>query len=465
MATRLAHRGFLLVVLVFLWGCASTYTEKIEEGLSSYRQGRMAQAESSFNDAESRTRDVHLTRLELGMTRLALDRPADAAASFQRAIDRMDSLTTGNNLRTAASYVLDDTLEDYPGAPFEQICARLFNGMAYLLQENPYENFSAAYRDMDIKMEQIEAYYERSYMFDGDGESAEFSFQIPPVAKYFAALAAEQRHELDNAEIYLKQALEGMPGCSFFRSELKRVEQGGRENRLFVFALLGMVPHKIETTSEELTAVLRGIKALLAVVKPKSNPGPIERTVLTAPVQIPGYPQRKPLWHGGFEVVPSRGGGGGGVSTQLVADFDRYAREEYRALLPGLLIRTAVRRLIKEATGQMVGQAVIKDNKKASKLIGDVVSSLFSVAETVDTRSWCTLPYAFHAASLELPAGCRSVILTPQRPCGGTLGPPIELALDRSNTEPAYMLIIQPGPRSRPFVLVDAEHRIAPATP
>jgi len=443
-----------LLVFSCLMGCA-TYTDLIEGGLMQYESGRMDGALNSFAAAEAETSDTHLVQLEKGMTVLALNNPRQAVAEFTKAINKMDTLTTGSAVSDAASYVLDDTVADYPGAPFEQISARFFLGLSYLMMANPFENVSAACRDMDNKMEQIEAYYERTYQFDAEGNEAEFSFQIPPVAKYFAALAAEQRGEFDSAEIYLRQAIAGAPGCGFFRSEAERMRAGTQQNLVFVFALVGLVPHKIETESQELTALLQGMKALYSIAEPENSPHALDRVALTAPVRIPGYPKQKPFWHGGFDVgVP----GGTTDTTAMVADFDSYARAEYEMMLPGILIRAAVRRVIKEAAGHAAGSSMTEDGD-AGKLIGDLFASIASAAETIDTRSWCTLPREVHACRLQVAQETETIFVAPRGTNGNRSGQNIDISLDLSDPSPAFILVIQPGRGMAPIVLVDEAHR------
>ena len=446
--------GIGLLVFSCLVGCA-TYTDLIEDGLIQYGSGRMDGALNSFAAAEAETGDTHLVQLEKGMTDLALDNPRRAVNDFTSALNRMDALTTGSAVRDAASYVLDDTVADYPGAPFEQISARFFLGLSYLMMPDPFENVSAACRDMDNKMEQIEAYYERTYQFGADGNEAEFSFQIPPVAKYFAALAAEQRNELDSAEIYLRQAIAGAPGCAFFRNEAERMKAGTRQNLVFVFALVGMVPHKIETQSDELTALLQGMKALYSIAEPENSPNAVDRVLFTAPVRIPGYAKRRPFWHGGFDVGVH---GGASATTAMVADFDSYVRAEYEMMLPGILIRAAVRRAIKEAAGHAAGASMTEDGETA-KLLGDLFASIASAAETIDTRSWCTLPREVHACRLQVAQETKKIFLAPRAANGARSGQNIDVSLDLSNTSPAFVLVIQPGKGMAPIVLVDEAHQ------
>jgi len=446
--------GIGLLVFSCLVGCA-TYTDLIEDGLIQYGSGRMDGALNSFAAAEAETGDTHLVQLEKGMTDLALNNPRQAVNDFTSALNRMDALTMGSAVKDAASYVLDDTVADYPGAPFEQITARFFLGLSYLMLPDPFENVSAACRDMDNKMEQIEAYYERTYQFGADGNEAEFSFQIPPVAKYFAALAAEQRNELDSAEIYLRQAIAGAPGCAFFRNEAQRMTAGTRQNLVFVFALVGMVPHKIETQSDELTALLQGMKALYSIAEPENSPHAVDRVLFTAPVRIPGYAKRRPFWHGGFDVAVA---GGASATTAMVADFDSYARAEYEMMLPGILIRAAVRRVIKETAGYAVGTSMTEDRETA-KLLGDLFSSIASAAETIDTRSWCTLPREVHACRLQVAPDTKKISLAPRAANGNRSGRNIDVSLDLSNASPAFVLVIQPGKGMAPIVLVDEAHQ------
>lgn len=459
------HFLFLLLLLAAFPGCA-TYTEKIEKGLHAYRAGRMEEARETFENTLGESRNDHLARLECGMAGLALRNPDAAVSDFSRAIDRMDSLVRGSAARDTASYLLDDTVRDYVGAPYEQICSRAFLCLAYMIKAGRFEDVAAACRDMDGKMESIEAWYNRSYQCYDRGRPVEFAFQIPPVAKYLAALVEERNGNMDNAGLYMKQALQSMPDCGYFRAEARRMQRRSSENRVFVFALLGMTPHKIATVSRELTGLLEGIKTVLVWVDPQNNPDAVSRQNLTAPVKIPAYPRRSPFWHGGFEVKAKDGSGQ--TVTDAVADFDRYAREEYDALLPGLLIRTAVRRTIKEAAGQLIGKQFEGEKKKGqqkaeraelAKLIGDFFGSLFAAVETVDTRSWCTLPRELHAACLEVEPGTASIVLAPRSPAGGSLGGRIEVPLDLSQPGPAVVIVVHPARGTRPIVIVDEAHR------
>ncbi len=459
-------RSFLVLVTILLvtaFPACATYTEKIEEGLEAYRTGRMAEARGVFENALGETRNDHLARLEQGMAGLAMGDSTGAVNDFSQAITRMDSLVGGSAVRETTAYLLDDTVRDYVGSPYEQICSRVFLSLAYMLQAGKFEDVAAACRDMDGKMEAVEAYFKRSYQYDGNGRPAEFAFQIPPVAKYLAALAEERNRNLDNAGLYMKQALQSMPGNSYFRNEANRMQHGPHDNIVFVFALLGMTPHKQPKTCQELTGVLKGIKTILVWLDPQNNPDALSRRVLTAPVKIPAYPKRRPFWHGGFLVETK--GGGVQAETECVADFDRYAREEYDTLLPGLLMRTAVRRIIKEAAGQMIGKQFEGEKKNGKherselgKLIGDFFASLFTAVETVDTRSWCTLPREVHAACLEVDPMTHTIVLAPRKPGGGRLGTRIEVPVDMTQPGPAVVLVVHPGRGARPICIVDEAH-------
>lgn len=455
--------GFRLwaVAAILLFSACKTYTEKIGDGLEYYRGGRMADAREEFRELlEDGGRDVHLYRLERGMTQIALGESNAAVQDFMAAINHLDSLVRESVTSDIGSLLIDDTVRPYLGAPFEQISARIFLSLAYMTMSGHFEDAAAACRDLDLKMEQIEACYNHSYQVDAEGEPANFSFQIPPLGKYLAALAAERRGYLDNAGIYMRQVLDSMPHSEFFKSEAERMKRGEKDHLVFVFALTDMVPHKIETVSKELTGLVKGIKVVYAIAKPESNPNAISRSVLTAPVRIPDYPRRAPVWHGGFSVRAA--GGDQPVRTEMVADFDRYARKEFDTLRSGILIRAAVRRLIKETAGQVVGKQASKD-KDTQKILGDLFASITSAMETVDTRSWCTLPREFHAARLSLGPDVASLNLQPLTPGGGRLGPEITVPLDLSDSRPAFVLVVHPGRRMQPIVLVDEDHRLRPA--
>ncbi len=452
---------FILAILIaFLCPACAHYSQKIEQSILSYESGQMEKARDTFQSTMKGSRDAHLLQLEKGMCDLSLGHTKVAVSDFTVSINSFDRLMKGSRIRQGASFILDDAVRDYVGAPYEVISARIFLGLAYLLMSDHFEDVSAACYNLDDKMEQIEFYYERSYPFDGRGHASNFSFQIPPLGKYFAALAAERRGELDNAGIYMRQAVSGMPSCGYFREEASRMKRSRKDNLVFVFALVGMAPRKQVSVSRELTALTAGIRTLYAATDPKHRLNDVAlQTVLTSPVKIPGYPKRVPFWHRGFSVKPSEDNRG--VRTQVVADFDQYAREEHKTLLPGILMRAAVRRLIKEVAVHAAAEQV-KDQDL--KLLTRTFTGLaLTQTERVDTRSWTTLPREVHAASLSVSSGCRSLVVTAETLGGGRLYPDITVPIDVSQPGPTFIVIIHPSKRARPIVFVDESHRPKPA--
>ncbi|MEW6745881.1 MAG: hypothetical protein AB1486_24330 [Planctomycetota bacterium] len=453
---RYHHLASTLATALVFEACSATHLEKEEPGLRAYQAGAMAEARDTFRELAKETPDDrHLFQLEEATANLGLGDVEAATASFSEAIARLDSLRGEDPLTDLTSLLLDDTVRNYAGSPYEQTMARIFWAFAYLLGAGPerMENVSAVCRDLDGKMESIEAYYNRAYPYDGDGNASQFSFQIPPLGKYLAALAAAHRGELDSAEIYMKQAQAGLPDSGFLREEIRRMRRARHadDRVVLIVALAGMAPRKVEVVSEDLTGALQGMKALYYSLNPHDDADIFLNAVLTAPVVVTDIEPPEHRWHAGFIVTPQ---GGEPVLTERLADIDAYARQEFDSLRSAMLTRAGLRRLLKEVGGQV--------GAKQAHLpveVGSGIASIFSATETADLRGWYTLPRDIQVAHLTLPSAVSSITLMPRRPGGAPMGPEVSLQVDLSNADPALILVFHPDEGTRPIVLLDASHR------
>ncbi len=460
-------RKNLLLILVAsaclaLQACA-TYTEKIQGIMEGcYEKGRMEEAGKGFQDLIADGDNVHLLRLEKGMAEIASGNANASVKEFEAAINQMVALSRKSTLKELASLIIDDTIQEYSAAFYEQVCARIFWSMAYMLMKGRFEDVSAVFRDLDNKMEQIEAFYSHSYNSDGRGNKlkpSEFDFHIPALGKYLEALTAERRGELDNARLYMEQAKKSMPECRYFVQEDSRIRRRESDNLVFVFAMLGTIPRKKAGVSQELTALVEGIKLLhSAIVKEKSE-NTIPRALMTAPVKIPVYENRRPFWHGGLSVKPVPGNVS--VETQKVADFDMYARKWHKEILPGIMIRAAVRRIIKEAIARGISDELTEEEDMRG-FIEAFLSCFFGSTETVDTRSWCTLPRECHAACIKLLPDTQAVTITAKGANRGKRWGEITVPIDCANPAPAFVFVFHPGRDCAPIIIVDEAHRVGP---
>ena len=453
----------LFIVVLVLSACSATYTDKADKGIYFYQKGKVVQSRANFNRELAGSIDDHLFKLERGMTFLADTSPKAAQSAvndFTKAGNKMERMRKGRTTWSVASYLLDDTVRDYVAMPFEQVAVKLLTALSYMRMPNCFEDVSAACRDMDVEMEKIEAFFKVRYKHDKDGNQPNFSFKVPPVAKYVASIAAEQRGETDNALIYLSQAINQMPRSNFLMDQLYRIKSGKKSRLVYVLSLLGTAPRKyeIECDEDDIKDLMKGIETIYKLVDPATR-GNFQEEAFTLPILIPAYAPRTYFWHGGYSIKQE--GGSRSVDTECLADFDLYARKEFKKIGPQILMRAVIRRAVKMGISKLTRMA-ITDDQRYSSLVEGLINLALTSTETIDTRSWLTLPREFHVACLPYEKGSEKIILTRKAPGGSLLKEKIEVDLDMKKQGPAFVLVIHPSPSAEPIVIVDQDHMRTP---
>jgi hypothetical protein len=93
--------------------------------------------------------------------------------------------------------------------------------------------------------------------------------------------------------------------------------------------------------------------------------------------------------------------GGGIVAAEPALDLGAVAHADFEARLPGILLKTVARAVVKEL-GR--GQA-----KKKDSTLGALVNALNVATEQADTRGWIFLPRRIHVLEAALPAGKNTI--------------------------------------------------------
>ena len=139
-------------------------------------------------------------------------------------------------------------------------------------------------------------------------------------------------------------------------------------------------------------------------------------------------------------------GGGLQVSTVPIADMDAILAQEFDERLPGIITRTVISTLIKEAAYRAAQYAAWHSSNNAGAKLGallavTIVGSTYRYAmATADTRCWETLPKEFQLAQLPMPAD-RKLTLSP---VGGT-GAPMEVRIP-PEAKSAIVYVHAPNP-------------------
>jgi len=129
--------GFLLFIAAgFSAGCASTH---LNSARRDYFAGRYQEAAASLDDRSFPEKDRVLFMMERGMIRQAAGDYEGSTRDLIDAYNTLESMTTVSVTKDSASFVINDSIQEYRGAPFERTLLHAFTAKNHLL-ESHWEN-------------------------------------------------------------------------------------------------------------------------------------------------------------------------------------------------------------------------------------------------------------------------------------------------------------------------------------
>jgi hypothetical protein len=194
-------------------------------------------------------------------------------------------------------------------------------------------------------------------------------------AHYLAGYFFEVTGESSLAEPGYRNALQLAPHKQIIQSSLKNVgrrKPGARESDVLFVVESGFAP------------------AWKSITIPV--PVPRQNGLILTPLSFPVVKSEQP----GF-VPPSLSVGGRQLPVETLANVDAMARRVLKDQMPGIIVRTIVRAVVK---------SVAQDGaNKASPVLGIIANVAAVVTEQADERSWRTLPERVSVARGILPFG------------------------------------------------------------
>lgn len=128
-AARPALLAAVCVPLLFT-GCSTP----LAGARQYFYAGRLPQAEAALTNVVPRPKDKVLFLMERGTIRGQRGEYADSSKDYIAAADEIDRLWTISASKGAASLVINDTVQDFRGAPFERTLLEAFNAQNFLAQ-------------------------------------------------------------------------------------------------------------------------------------------------------------------------------------------------------------------------------------------------------------------------------------------------------------------------------------------
>lgn len=403
---RLAKHLLISLGLVALLVSCASYTDRTHEIRSDYFSGRYEDAlrkleESGLNQESSSELLYYLEKA------MILDRQGqrDKARKLLLTADRVvERLFTTSVVNTAASFVVNDSAQDYSGEDYEKVAIHTMLALSFL-QDNDLQAAGVEARKINNLLHSITADYDQRYN----------SYSEDAFARYLAGLIYEARGEFDDAIIDYRTALKLYSARGyqrFYRGSvpaslvkglyglaLKRKRSSLQEELERAYPdLCSAYKRQIAAHGDELAQiVVLHEMGKIAVKRTHEFIIPIDRQVVRFSFPYIPSPQHISYAPTGFELEAQ-----GFIYADNVADLNAIAHYSLEDRRGRMLLKSAARLLAK---AQLTEQA----RKNLGPLGGLAANAYALVTETADTRSWTLLPEAFYVSREWVKAGTHQI--------------------------------------------------------
>jgi hypothetical protein len=396
---------WLALLSVCLAGCA-THADQLVRVRGHFYAGdliaaNMAAAERLKQNGD----DADVLRLDQAMIALADGRAKEAETTLRQVRDRFDHLEQTSAGEIALSMLSDDNRRAYAGEDYEKILIRAYLAISNLMADG---GDAGAYA-LQVAQKQQEI------IAKGAGSGAEGAQENPKLAykqvalgPYLHGLIREQTHSnYDDALRAYRQVAFVEPEFRLAHDDIRRAEHGQHSARghgvLYVFAMVGRGPYKVETLETPTTAALMIADFIMKSQNKYSLP------ISQAPVKVPKVVA--PINR--IDNVLVHVGGQRAGRTETITDVGRLAVQQYDAIYAHVVARAIVRRVVKRAVIEGGKRLVGVDSNSPINLAFDAAEFAWGATESADTRCWGLLPDKIQVCRIELPAGEHEIALTP----------------------------------------------------
>lgn len=393
----------LLLCLAVLCGC-STHADFLQQPRELFYNNHLTQAEKQFTSLQRKRREADVAELDLAMIELVQGRPKNAESRLKVVRDRFDELEKQTLAAGAISYFTDDQSRTYAGEDYEKILLRLFLALSNLM----HDGGDAEAYSLQIHEKQQQLYQKAIEELSEENKTrVDQAYRPLAIGYYLRGLLREQTlNNYDDAVRNYESALELNPVCDPLRWDIERAKNGVHSSPghgvLYVFAMVGRGPHKIEVEEYATSDALLIADRIVSAVGPMSVPPTL------APIKIPKVviPQQF-IDCVGVSVNGTRIG-----PTATMTDIATLAEQTYDSAMPNIMARAVARRVVKKASVYAAKDQLAATTPLAS-LAMDAVGVAWEATESADTRCWGLLPREIQVLRVEVPVGRHKLELTP----------------------------------------------------
>lgn len=433
----LSNAFFVAICLAFSCGSAgcSTHAKRLMEPRGLFHQGQMDECRLKLEKlAKSHRLDRDVAELDLAMVDLVSGNPKQAEQRLRGVRDRFEFLEQDSLAEKTLSIWTDDQQRAYAGEDYERILIYAFLALSNLMHDGgDAESYSLQLNDKQVALSQRAV--------ESLGPDAAEKYTPVPLGHYLRGMLRESTHrDYDDAIASYQHVCELCPNNRAFLWDLERARNGVHSTAgtgvLYVFALVGRGPNKVEVAEEPTSDALLIADRIVSAVGPYSVPPTL------APIKIPDI-QLPPI---DVDRVGIAINGQPIGPTESVTNIEQLALNTYAANRKAIIARAVARRVIKKTSIVAAKSTMGKDNGLTS-LAMDAAGVVWEATESADTRCWGLLPRDIQVLRVELPIGTHQVSLSPllaNRRIGPTIATPIDV-IDGSN---CYLMCCFPDGKS-----------------
>ena len=392
--------------LVLLTGCRS-YNAKVAGVLATYESGNFEGAAQTITSKDFKKHldgktDGLLFRLEAGKMLQDAGRYEESSAMFERAASlaqKFDYEAKVSVTGEITTVVTDATFRNYRGTEYDRILLEVYQSLNYLARNDLSEalvHLRKAYvRQAEAVSRNASEIDRNRELASSKGVSSEQVFEDPgyvhlqeslntlatpgyadyvnPLANFLSAVLLREDGDTTNALVDLRKCAGMMPRTSYLPRLIQEFEdsESPAEGRVYVVLESGMAPARDEFRLTLFT-FQQGVSTF-AIPTLVPTPNPVRGLSLRTPDGIQEF------------------------RTESVASVDSIVATDFKARLPGIVIRTIISTVAKEVATHQIDNASKND-------LGLVLASLWKVATSnADLRTWRTLGSEFQIAYGEIP--------------------------------------------------------------
>lgn len=388
-----------LWALCWLNGC-STHAKRLYAPRQHFFSNNLPAAHEDLSKlSQKKPGDRTVAELDLAVIELLQGKADSAEQRLRQVRDQWEELEQKSLTEDAQALLTDDQKRQYAGETYEKLLIGVFLTMASLMQDA-----------VDAEAYSLQTLMKQQQLVDSlnsqRDEPVTDLFGIPPIAPYLRGVMREATlHDYDDALRMYQLTAAMLPEHPQLISDIQRVDQSTHSppghGVVYVMALVGRGPHKVEQAEPVTQAVLFQADRIVSVFGKYSVPPTL------APIKIPKVQcPPKQIDAIGVEINSSPF-----ATTLTITDLEQLARETYAEQLPGIMARTVARRVVKKGA-VYAAKHQMKANAAASLAL-DVAGVAWEATESADTRCWGLLPREIQILRIELPAGMHQLALQP----------------------------------------------------